>query len=105
MGVWGVELQGHERVAPVKKRHWGEGNSAGVSVADGPREVAPWRPKRLMELCPEQKAKGGEKNERVLSLHGTRDPGSSVQFGHPLWSRGLRKRRPFWEERQKGRPT
>lgn len=83
MGVWGVELQGHERVAPVKKRHWEEGNSAGVSVADGPREETPWRPKRLMELCPEQKAKGGEKNERVLSLHGTRDPGSSVQVWAP----------------------
>lgn len=38
---------------------------------------------RLMELCPEQKAKGREKNERVLSLHGTRDPGSSVQVWAP----------------------
>lgn len=99
----GAELQRHKRVASVKKRPWEEGSSAGVSVADGPREEAPQRPKRLMELCPKQKAKGGEKNVFFPSMRrGT--PKAQSRFGHPLWSRGLRKRRPFREDQQKGRP-
>lgn len=45
----------------------------------GPGDGTSTETQRLMGLSPERKAKGREKSECALSLHGTQEPGSSVQ--------------------------